>query len=60
MNPHMTQKNIYSIQDDKHSKVQNNNCLMIIAENVGLENYNNISVGIFQYFTTPSIKIALG
>ena len=30
------------------------------SQNVGLENYNNISVGIFPYFTTPSIKIALG
>ena len=30
------------------------------SQNVGLENYNNISVGIFPYFTTPSIKICLG
>ena len=27
------------------------------SQNVGLEDYNNISVGIFPYFTTPSIKI---
>ena len=24
------------------------------SQNVGLEDYNNISVGIFPYFTTPS------
>ena len=30
------------------------------SQNVGLEDYNNISVGIFPYFTTPSIKITLG
>ena len=29
-------------------------------QNVGLEDYNNISEGIFPYFTTPSIKITLG
>ena len=30
------------------------------SQNVGLEDYNNISVGIFPHFTTPSIKISLG
>ena len=30
------------------------------SQNVGLEDYNNISVGIFPHFTTPSIKITLG
>ena len=29
-------------------------------QNVGLEDYNNISDGIFQYFNTPSIKITRG
>ena len=30
------------------------------SQNVGLEDYNNISYGIFPHFTTPSIKISLG
>ena len=30
------------------------------SQNIGLEDYNNISVGIFPYFPTPSIKITLG
>ena len=30
------------------------------SENVGLEDYNNISEGIFPYFTTPSIKLPQG
>ena len=30
------------------------------SQNVGLEDYNNISGGIFPPFTTPSIKISLG
>ena len=30
------------------------------SQNFGLEDYNNISVGIFPCFTTPSIKITLG
>ena len=37
------------------SNIESNN-----SQNVGLEDYNNISVGIFPYFTTPSIKITLG
>ena len=31
-----------------------------ISKNSGLEDYNNISDGIFPYITTPSIKISLG
>ena len=30
------------------------------SQNVGLEDYNIISDGIFPHFTTPSIKIGLG
>ena len=30
------------------------------SQNVGLEDYNNISDRIFPHFTTPSIKISLG
>ena len=30
------------------------------SQNVVFEDYNNISDGIFPYFTTPSIKITLG
>ena len=30
------------------------------SQNVGLEDYNTISDGIFPHFTTPSIKITLG
>ena len=30
------------------------------SQNVGLEDYNNISDGIFPHFTTPSIKMSLG
>ena len=30
------------------------------SQNVGLEDYNNISDRIFAHFTTPSIKISLG
>ena len=30
------------------------------SQNVGLEDYNNISDKIFPYFTTSSIKITLG
>ena len=30
------------------------------SQNVGLEDYNNISDGIFPHFTTPSIKLGLG
>jgi len=37
------------------SNIESNN-----SQNVGLEDYNNISDGIFPNFTTPSIKISLG
>jgi len=37
------------------SNIESNN-----SQNVGLEDYNNISDGIFPHFTTPSIKISLG
>jgi hypothetical protein len=30
------------------------------SQNVGLEDYNNIFVGFFPHFTTPSIRISLG
>ena len=30
------------------------------SQNGGLEEYNNISDGIFPHFTTPSMKISLG
>ena len=30
------------------------------SQNGGLEDYNNISDGIFPHFTTPSVKISLG
>jgi hypothetical protein len=30
------------------------------SQNGGLEDYSNISDGIFPHFTTPSIKISLG
>ena len=30
------------------------------SQNGGLEDYNNISDGIFTHFTIPSIKISLG
>ena len=30
------------------------------SQNVGLEDYNNISDGMFPHFTTPSIEITLG
>ena len=30
------------------------------SQNGGLEDYNNISDGIFPHFTTPSIKLSLG
>ena len=37
------------------SNIESNN-----SQNVGLEDYNTISDGIFPHFTTPSIKIGLG
>ena len=37
------------------SNIESNN-----SQNGGLEDYNNISDGIFPHFTTTSIKISLG
>ena len=37
------------------SNIESNN-----SQNVGLEDYHNISDGIFSHFTTPSIRISLG
>ena len=37
------------------SNIESNN-----SQNGGLEDYNNISDGIFPHFTTPSIKTSLG
>ena len=37
------------------SNIESNN-----SQNGGLEDYNNISDGIFPHFTTPSITIGLG
>ena len=37
------------------SNMESNN-----SQNGGLEDYKNISDGIFPHFTTPSIKISLG
>ena len=37
------------------SNIESNN-----SQNVGMEDYNNISDGIFPHLTTPSIKISLG
>ena len=50
--------NLSSIWKNNNSRVSN-----IDSDNsqhVGLEDYNNISVGIFPNFTTPSIKTSLG
>ena len=44
-----------SAHNSRVSNIESDN-----SQNVGLEDYNNISVGIFPYFTTPSIKITLG
>ena len=45
-------------QDNNSSRVSN--IESDNSQNVGLEDYNNISDGIFPHFTTPSIKISLG
>ena len=37
------------------SNIESNN-----SQNGGWKDYNNISGGIFQHFTTPSMKISLG
>ena len=43
------------LENSRVSNIESDN-----SQNVGLEDYNNISDGIFPYFTTPSIKITLG
>ena len=52
-----SRKLLYSV--NRHSS-QLSNIESDNSQNVGLEDYSNISDGIFQYFTTPSIKITLG
>ena len=51
-------------QNDKFSNENNISRMSNIksnnSQNGGLEDYNNISDGIFPHFTTPSIKISLG
>ena len=51
----MTQVTEDSIDLSRVSNIESDN-----SQNVGLEDYNNISDGIFPHFTTPSIKITLG
>ena len=43
------------IDSSRVSNIESDN-----SQNVGLEDYNNISDRIFPHFTTPSIKICLG
>jgi hypothetical protein len=43
------------IHSSRVPNIESNN-----SQNVGLEDYNNISDRIFPHFTTPSIKICLG
>ena len=45
----------YKLDISRVSNIDSDN-----SQNVGLEDYNNISDGIFPHFTTPSIKISLG
>ena len=44
-----------TVDNSRVSNIESDN-----SQNVGLEDYNNISDGIFPHFTTPSIKISLG
>ena len=46
---------IFFIDNSQVSNIESDN-----SQNVGLEDYNNIPVGSFPHFTTPSIKISLG
>ena len=53
----------YDYDYDNDKKQDTNSVLNIESnnsQNGGLEDYNNISDGIFPQFTTPSIKISLG
>ena len=45
----------YACNISRVSNIESDN-----SQNVGLEDYNNISDRIFPHFTTPSIKISLG
>ena len=45
----------YLLNISRVSNIESDN-----SQNVGLEDYNNISDIIFPYFTTPSIAITLG
>ena len=56
--PYATANLLETISKDVISRVSN--IESDNSQNVGLEDYNNISVGIFPHFTTPSIKIRLG
>ena len=58
----LNRHSIYAASDKKKqyfnsrvSNIESDN-----SQNVGLEDYNNISDRIFPHFTTPSIKICLG
>jgi hypothetical protein len=44
-----------TVHSSRASNIESDN-----SQNVGLEDYNYISDGIFPHFTTPSIKITLG
>ena len=48
-------KSVSNLIYSRVSNIESNN-----SQNVGLEDYNNISDGIFPHFTTPSIRISLG
>ena len=48
-------KKNYIQLNSRVSNIESNN-----SQNIGLEDYNNISDGIFPHLTTPSIKKGLG
>ena len=48
-------KSVSNLIYSRVSNIESNN-----SQNVGLEDYNNISYDIFPHFTTSSIKISLG
>ena len=45
----------FSFDISRVSNIESDN-----SQNVGLEDYNNTSDGIFPHFTTPSIRLSLG
>ena len=57
-NLHEVNEEVQGMFDEVSSRVSN--IESDNSQNVGLEDYNNISDGIFPHFTTPSIKISLG